>query len=200
VDESLTNSRTLQAHFSGLAASAGTSGPIGEVVHLLSVGELTPTVFGALCRKHGLQREQWFRGQVLDLVIGYVQDALRSGALTSAHQADVRILSMCLDISAGEFVDRRPAEIAALLGEELERILDDDVIDDAEELYQVDLQTAFGLGYDDYLTLVRTAFERAHADLSARAARGEAVGAKLRALEPIYRLATSRPRSLGALY
>jgi hypothetical protein len=134
------------------------------------------------------------------LIIGYVREALQSGTLAATHLSDVRILSLCLAVPAGEFMDLRPAEIAALLGDQLDRILEDAVIDDEEELYQVDLQAAFGLGYDDYLMLVRRAFERAYADLSARAARGESVADKLRAIEPIYRLAISRPRTLGALF
>src|SRR5688572_19754822 len=139
MDESRPTSLTSQVYFVELAERVGQSGPLGEVVRLLAEGNLSPAEFRALCHQHGLGREHWFRAQILDLVIGYVQEALRSGTLSSAQLSDIRALSICLAISEREFIDRRPAEVAAILGEQLERILEDSTIDDAEELYQVDL-------------------------------------------------------------
>ena len=102
--------------------------------------------------------------------------------------------------SDGEFMARRPTEVAVVIDEQLERILDDGIVDGAEELEQVELQSAFGLAYDDYLLVSRRAFERVHAELTRAAPHDPVAREKLRLLEPMYRLVTSRPRTLGALF
>ncbi len=192
------------AKYFGEVAEKGNRGPIGELAVLLSQGKLEPAVFAAHVRANGLEGEEWFRRQVLDLSLGFIRDALGANTLTAASLADIRSVNAFLHIAAGDFFACRPAEVAAVLGEQLMLILEDAEISNDEELLQVELQAAFGLGYDEYLALGRTAFERAFLDLqlqqSMPGANAQSLGRKLSALEPIYRLATLRKRTLGALY
>jgi hypothetical protein len=190
----------IAEHFGRVLNQLGTRGVIGEVVQFLATGDVAPDSFRTVRVRHGLHREDWLRGQILDLVLDCVREILADGVLTADRQADVRALRLCLEIPDGEFMDRRPAELAAILGEELDRILEDSVIDEGEELYQVELQALFGIGYDDYLALTRTAFEGAHTELSEFARSSSAAATKLAALEPIYQLVISHHRRLGALY
>jgi len=194
----------LVSHFEGVSRALGTQGPLGEVIHLLASGELDASATDAICHKHDVSREPWFRRQLLDLVLGYVAAALENGPLTAEHQANVRALRRCLRMADGEFAELRSSEVAALLGEQLDRILEDGQVDDAEELYQVELQAAFGLSYDQYLALTRAVIERAYAALRMQLGQfGDsplATRRKLEALEPLYKLATAQRRSLGAMY
>jgi hypothetical protein len=187
-----------------LEPSAGERGPIGELSSILATGVLDPATFRAHVARHGVRKETWFRLQVLDLAFGFVQATVTDRHLTRESLADIRALTTFLEIPDGEFLEHRPAEIAALLGVQLERILEDLEISSDEELYQLDLQSVFGLGYDDYLALTRRALEQAHVDLSRQAGEtgpsADEARRKLKALEPIYRLATAQRRSLGAMY
>lgn len=190
-----------RSHFARVLADLGDRGPAGELVSVLAGGDLTEAAFDGIVDAHGVRREPWFRGQLLDLVLGYIQAALADGSrLNSAQQADVHWLRHHFGIKDGEFMERRPAEVATILNDQFERILDDGIIDGEEELYQVELQAAFGIGYDDYLAVCRRAFENAYSKLSFLAQRSSDAAGKLQTLEPLYRLATSRPRSLGGLY
>lgn len=197
----MTWSPLLRTHFTNALAEHGERGPVGAVLRELATGDLSDESFESIVTSHGVRREPWFRGQLLDLVLGYIQAVLDAHLrLLREHQAEVARLRRHLSIKDGEFMERRPAEIAAILNGQLERILDDGIIDGEEELRQVELQTAFGIGYDDYLAVSRRAIENAYSELQALAGRNPDATAKLLALEPIYRLATVRPRGLGALY
>jgi hypothetical protein len=196
--------RPVVASYFGTLAAEGNRGPIGELTVILSSGVLEPGAFRAHAKHHGVRGEKWFTLQVIDLSLGFIEQALKDGPLTSSELADIRALNAFLQITDGQFLQHRPGEVAAILCAQLERILEDEEISDEEELFQVDLQAAFGLGYDDYLALTRRAFERAHLDLTAQAA-GSGINAlvakrKLASLEPVFRLATARRRTPGAMY
>ena len=204
IDDGLGRVRPVIASYFGEIASQGGKGPIGELAVLLSAGVLEAAAFEKHVRRHGVAKEEWFKRQLVDLALGFIKEGLRDGALSENHLMDVRALNAFLTIDDGDFFELRPAEVATILGAQLDRILEDAVISNVEELYQVELQAAFGLGYDDYLALTRGAFERTFLDLSLQAggSGSSALDAerKLEALEPVYRLATARRRTLGARY
>jgi hypothetical protein len=170
------------------------------VIQHLAEGTLTVERFNDIARDSGVAREPWFRAQILDLFLGFVGVLLKSTRLGPAYRTVLRGLRAQLAIQDGEFMGRRPAEVAAIIDSQLELILDDGIIDGAEELEQVELQAAFGLAYDDYLLLSRRAFERLYAELVPLARNSPDSARKLKTLEPLYRLVTSRPRTVGALF
>lgn len=191
----------LRTHFASMERELGGHGPIASLIRLLAEGELTDEAFQQVAESNGVRKEPWFRGQLLDLILGYIRTALSDHPrLSSENQQDVHRLRRHFEVGDGEFMERRPAEIAAILNEQLAAILEDGIIDAEEELYQVELQAAFGIGYDDYLRVCRLAIENAFFDLTARAERDSDVRPKLRALEPLYRLAALQSRTLGSLF
>lgn len=83
--------------------------------------------------------------------------------------------------------------IAELLQLEMEKVLADEYVDDAEAMRQSDLQRALGLGYDDYLRLTRENI-RPLVDRMLTQARGhsrsqqEAILRKLQGLQTVLRI------------
>lgn len=198
----------VREHFCALAESNGIRGPVGTIVALLASGRLSLASYDAHVTEHGLEREEWFRKQRLDLILGLVSSALEKGALALEHEQELARLKLALRVEEGEFAALRPVEIATILRQQLEVLLEDGEIDHAEDLYQVQLQRAFDLGYDDYLSLGRGAFESAMRERLERQVIAskrdpeayERISRQIVVLEPIYRLATARPRTPGALY
>jgi len=164
--------------------------------------------FTEIVRQHGCAADDWFRDAMLDLVLAYATERLTGGPPKLPDVSDLRLLQMALRIEEGEFFERRPAEISSLIQAQFDSILQDGVIDDAEDLYVVELQAAFGLSYDQLMTLARPAVERAVLTLRTGIgiadpwtdANCRSALEKLAALEPTYLLVTARRRSLGALY
>lgn len=146
---------------------------------------------------------------MLDLVLDYVGTIAERGRISFDAAKDVEMLKVDFEIREGDFFVHRPVEVAVILSHQLDRILEDLQIDNAEDLYQVELQKAFDLGYDQYLQLTRPAFERMLLTSQLAVAEAEAQGdseavlrlqEKASALEPIVRLSLLQPRSIGALY
>jgi hypothetical protein len=195
--------REIAAYFTSLT-SQHSAGPIGELVAILATGTLEAIAMEEHIKRHGLAREDWYRRQVTDLGIGFISHCLANSSLSAEHLAEIHALNAYLGLDHGAYFTLRPAEVAAILSQQMDRILEDAVITEEEELYQVELQAAFGLGYDQYLALTRSAFERAHTSLTLEASgvgpSGERARAKLQVIEPLYRLVRMRARRPGALY
>lgn len=185
----------LRAYFGALKGQPA-HGATAELIEMLASGTLTDSSFRELVQRHRLSHEPWFRKQCLDLVLGFLQTLLDSGPLTSEAQEELFWLKRSLAVREGELFDYRPAEITALLGGQMEAILADGAVDDAEERYQVELQRALDLGYDQYLALSRRAIEDTLRDLELRLAMRESASEdlslreRIRALQSLYWLAT----------
>lgn len=80
--------------------------------------------------------------------------------LTSDEKSTIRYLRRLFRIEEGALLEGRQEEVGALLAAELARILEDRTVEAAEALHQVDLQEALGLGYDQFIELVRPQFSR----------------------------------------
>jgi hypothetical protein len=193
----------IAVHFGAIAAEHSRE-PIGALVQLLATGTLDPEALKAHVRRHGVAREDWYQRQVTDLGIAFIIHCLDDGPLGAEKLAEIHALNAYLELDSGAYFKLRPVEVAAILGARMDRILDDDVITSEEELDQVELQAAFCLGYDQYLALVRSSLERSYLTLQRKSGgtgpSAEQARRNLSAIEAIYRLATSRARSPGALY
>jgi hypothetical protein len=186
----------------------GEEGPIAALTRILSSGELAGPAFRSIVDEFGVGREQRFRKDVLDLVLGFVDHILEDSRLTIDELAAMEELKRFLDIREGEFLELRPVELAAVLGNQIDRILSDTAIDHAEELEQVNLQGLFGISYDQYLALIRrsleTAMSRLQSELHLAQQREDneslQIQMKIAALQPLLGLALSQQRIPGARY
>ena len=158
---------------------------------------------------HGLSQNGAVRQQIIDLVLQFVDESLQDSGLTESLVVEIRTLKAFLEIREGEFFKYRPVEVSEILTNQLNRILGDFVIDRSEDLYQVELQAAFDLGYDQYFGLTRRAFEETMElwDAQIRQAQAgndkdalEILKQKRAGLEPFMKLAMAQQRTLGALY
>lgn len=197
-------SEAIRAHFQNLGARIGLRGPTGEVIAILARGEYDPAAFADVRTRHGVEREDWFRGQLLDLIFGVLATQGDGEPLAAELIHDLTALGLFLHVEDGEFLRLKPNETAAVLGAQWDLLLADGEITDSEDLYQVELQDLFGLSYDQYVMLIRPAIERAWARLQAPAPGefgSESRRLRLRdALQPLYELARSQPRTLGTFY
>jgi hypothetical protein len=198
--------RLIQDHFSELWRSGAYSGPLGELVERLGTGNLTLQGRRQILGDAGALHDLDYRKAELDLLLSFVGRVIDSGIFGPDGQKAFTLLKKIFDVQEGEFVRYRPVELATLLGSQLDTILEDSVIDPSEDVYQVALQDAFDLGYDQYLALCRRALEHAWFRLC-EALREEREPnlvkyrqGRLDDLEPLYQLAQMQRRTLGALY
>ena len=144
-----------------LLDNPGMPPPIREVVESIMSEALGHDGVAEILNRHGIPREH-LRTQLLDLVLYYGEFALVDHALSPDETATIRRLKLLLAIKEGEFWDLRRNAVARLVWLAIERILEDRTVSFAEELHQVELQSLFDLGYDQFLELVREAVQQIH--------------------------------------
>jgi hypothetical protein len=206
----MTNEQTQVARFAGARLNNTTvAGWMRAVLTALSQAETNRASFDQILRSNGLSENETVRKEVLDLVIEFVDESLRSGGLTDDLLVEIRGLKAFLLVREGDFFEYRPVEVSDVLVNQLDKILKDFVIDREEDLFQVELQAAFGLGYDQYFALTRRAFEETLDLWDAQIRQAEAgnqfdlittLKEKRSALEPFVKLAMAQRRTLGGLY
>jgi hypothetical protein len=194
----------IRTFFAGWVAANGNRGPVGEIAQCLADGKLEPASYYDIVARHGVAREQWARDGLIDLVLNYSRDRFAGGLPSIEEAIEIKQLRATLHIGDEALIERRPVEISRLLLPVFDAVLADGEIDDAEDRFLIELQAAFGLSYDQFLMFARPSLEHAvdalrtvceQADLGPRAP----ATLKLKALDPIYRLAVHQRGSLGAL-
>jgi hypothetical protein len=196
----------IQEHFRALRESDSFAGPVAELVDSLVAGSLTKADRRRILNTPGVVRDEAYRKVEIDLLLSFFEAGISGGHFGRAQALSFELLKECFEVREGDFLRYRHVELATMLGTQLEKILEDEVIDPAEDEYQPPLQDALNLGFDQYMALCRRAFEsvagRLQDALSHEMTIAERadVERKIEALKPMIRLAELQQRTLGALY
>jgi len=104
---------------------------------------------------HNIEDFENLKEDLLQLVIIYINIALKDNYLTEREKTNVAFLKVLFQIEEGDFYDKFDSiydEMREILQIQLSLIYqDDNRIDDDEALYKLDLQDLFDLSYDQFL-------------------------------------------------
>jgi hypothetical protein len=153
------------------------------------------------------------KAETTAFLLSAIRDAVADHALTDAEMQGLSHMQRVFRIEEGDLLQHHPDEVAWLLSQELERLLEDQEIDPKEAVHETKLQELLGLGYDQFIALTAPEIEAVILDLLHALDRVEEEGTeaekearvreRLRALSTIYKLNTPNeapgPRS-GYLY
>jgi DnaJ-domain-containing protein 1 len=93
------------------------------------------------------------KAELAAFLLSAVQSALADHLLSEPEVATLRHVARLFRIEEGELSANWPEEVARIVRQELERLLNDDRIDFAEAVHKSKLQEVLGLGYDDIVRL-----------------------------------------------
>jgi hypothetical protein len=88
-------------------------------------------------------------------IIHYVEFMLDDHRISESEMANIFALKRMFSLEDEDLLILQRNAIEDLLRVEMEKVLADERVDDAEAMHQSNLQRALGLGYDDYLRLTR---------------------------------------------
>lgn len=158
----------VREHFTRFIAERGAFGPIGAAAEALVEGVELPLPIDDRADLSGVDRRSMALRERLDLILGYVAQRRPTVPSIGALALEVRWMKRLLFIEEGSFYALRRSEVALVLAAELDPILEDYRIEDAEDLQLFELQAAFDLSYDQYLELVSGPVQHAMFMLVAR--------------------------------
>lgn len=176
----------------------GSEGAVGEVAQWLATCDSDPGALKEIVGRHGAAHEIWFRAGMLDLVLGYVTHRLAIGEIDLAAVAAIGSLRRLLHVTGRELLDHRPRELSQLLTQQMDLVLADGQLSEEEDLYLVELQSAFDLSYDEYLGLARPALQQPFGPTGINS--GGRPSESWNAVDTLREIAERQRRSLGHLY
>lgn len=94
-----------------------------------------------------------------------VRDAVSDHAVTDEEVRALTHVKRIFRIEEGDFLSLHEKEVADLLSEELERLLEDWEIDPAEAVHKVKLQDVLDLSYDEFINLTAPEIDKVVVDL-----------------------------------
>jgi hypothetical protein len=105
------------------------------------------------------------RADAADFLVFAIRHAVADHALSDEEVKSLRQVARLLRIREGDLLHHRKADIAELLVQEMERLLEDQTIDSSEALHKVKLQELLGLGYDEFVSITAPQIEKVILDL-----------------------------------
>ena len=93
--------------------------------------------------------------EALQVIIDYALLCLQDDILTEEEMRNIRLLKLFLKVKEGDFYAYgKEYEIKEILVWQLRKMYEDDYIDNEEALMKTNLQSLFGLSYDQFLKIV----------------------------------------------
>src|SRR5690242_1432950 len=93
----------LQHHFTACVGEHGARGPAGQIAVWLAAGDLDPAGFAEIVGREGCSREEWFRKQMLDLVLDFISSAEHGELLTPQIINTANVLKRAVHVREGDF-------------------------------------------------------------------------------------------------
>ncbi len=145
-----TKALELANTFEEILSSEMFSPYIYEIAELIAHQSISRNNINAVLQKHGLTNLREIKGELLDLVITYMNRILSDHVLTENEQNNVKLLKLYFNISEGDFYRLKKVEIGNILSKEFWRLYEDNKISTIEAIYNVGLQELFDLSYDQF--------------------------------------------------
>lgn len=109
-----------------------------------------------------------FKAGSAEFVLHAIGHALRDRTLTDDELHELKTVQRALRIQEGELVEHHGSKVADLLCREAELMFQDQGVSRREEAKTVRLQEVLGLGYDEFMDLLRPEIHKLHQGLMAR--------------------------------
>ena len=135
--------------------SEAVSDQIRAISGLIVSGRLSRESFDGLARAMEKSGTRILKETLLDLTLVFAQKCVENHELAEGEKTDLDTLITTFRIREGEFYQLRRDAVQQVISSQVRWILRNWHVTEDEEVLQRDLQRLFGLGYDQYVKLVR---------------------------------------------
>jgi len=151
----VTKTYSLGEVFRQYLDSEAISEKIRTIGELIVSGNLSQESFDALARAMEKAGTRILKETLLDLTLVFARKCVENHELAESEMADLDTLIAIFRIGEGDFYELRRDAVRQVIGAQVMWILRNWHVTVEEEVLQRDLQRLFGLGYDQYVALVR---------------------------------------------
>lgn len=137
---------------------------ITDIAKLIYNSELCAENLKKILTDYKISKIEDIKEELLDLLIVYINIVLHDHVVTDHEKRNVEFLKKYFKIREGDFYKNRYDEVVYTLLRQFEKLYKDNLIDNYEANYSVNLQKMFDLSYDQFDELkggeVRKALDR----------------------------------------
>ena len=128
---------------------------IKDVLQLIVDGQMNSIALDKVLAERGIRRITDIKEKTLDVVLDYADMILEDDILTPEELQNMKMLKLFFRVEERDFEkNKKFKRVEAIITRQLEKLYADNILDEQEALHQSDLQGVFGLGYDEYSTMV----------------------------------------------
>lgn len=129
---------------------------IKAALQLIVEGRMNSLALDKVLAEKGIRRITDIKEKTLDVLLDYADIILEDDVLTPDELTNLKMLKLFFRIEEGDFQkNNKFARVEAIIIRQLEKLYADNILDEQEALHQSDLQGVFGLGYDEYASIVK---------------------------------------------
>ena len=128
---------------------------IKAALQLIVDKQMNSIALDKLLTSKGIRRITDIKEKTLDVLLDYADLILEDDVLTQDELTNLQMLKIFFRIEEGDFQkNNKFNRVETIIIHQLEKLYADNVLDEQEALHQSDLQGVFGLGYDEYASIV----------------------------------------------
>ena len=135
---------------------------VSSILHIISERGIDPVAIFQFRQQKGIGNIELFKEDNLDVILDYAEHCLEDDILSEYEVSCIQDLQRLFHIEAEDFARYKKTErVNAILISQLEKLYEDNRIDASEVMKKGQLQSVFGLGYDDFEELAHQCAKRA---------------------------------------
>jgi hypothetical protein len=159
---------SLSAVFQQYIETENVSNILRKIAELVASEKLSRKTFNDLVSEEGFSNSEQLRELLLDQILYYANACVQDHELSEDEKKNLWILTTVFQIKDGDFLKFRKKHVQIIFETQIKQMIQDRSVSDADEILLSDLQRVFGLGYDDYVSLVKPTVRSYIMELEAR--------------------------------
>ena len=106
-----------------------------------------------ILNNHNIEEIEYLKYYAIAFIIDYIKFVLNDYVISEKERCNVALLKHYFKIKEGDFYKYRYIEIIEILHRQFEKIYEDGIITDDEEIHKFEVQDLFDLSYDQFLEI-----------------------------------------------
>lgn len=128
---------------------------IKDALQLIVDRQMNSLALDKVLANKGIRRITDIKEKTLDVLLDYADIILEDDFLSQDELTNLQMLKLFFRIEEGDFQkNNKFKRVESIIVRQLEKLYADNILEYQEELHQSDLQGVFGLGHDEYMTIV----------------------------------------------
>ena len=106
-----------------------------------------------ILNKHKIGKIEYIKDKSLFFIIDYIKIILNDHTITDKERNNISLLKRYFKIEEGDLYKHKYSEIVEILNRQFEKIYEDGIITNEEDIHKFEVQDLFDLSYDQFLEI-----------------------------------------------